>query len=234
MGTIQDRMISLAAGVFHYREAGDVDASPVILLHALGRDAQDWDVVIGALSSHFHVFALDQRGHGQSVRPDTYSFEGMRDDLDQFVTSLGIEHFTLIGHSMGGTVALLFAEKWPERLMRLIIEDTPPPYLQDPPMPLPPDEPRAPVPFDWRLAKPIAEQLRNPDPAWWADLSKITVPTLVIGGGSASHIPQEKLAEVAQLIPTCQLITIEAGHAVHQNKPDEFVEAVLRFLGQIK
>lgn len=232
MGAIQDRMISLAAGTFHYREAGETDAAPVILLHALGSDAQNWDVVAGALASHFHVFALDQRGHGQSARPDVYSFESMRDDLDQFVTVLGIERFTLIGHSMGGTVAYLFAEKWPERLKRLIIEDTPPPYRQEPPMPLPPETPPAPVPFDWRLVKPIVEQLRDPDPAWWTDLPKITVPMLLIGGGSASHISQKKLAEVARLIPTCQLITIEAGHAVHQNKPDEFIGAVLRFLAR--
>jgi pimeloyl-ACP methyl ester carboxylesterase len=157
----------------------------------------------------------------------------MRDDLDQFVTTLGIEDFNLVGHSMGGTVALLFAEKWPERLKRLIIEDTPPPYREELPMPLPPEAPPAPVPFDWRLVRPIVEQLRNPDPAWWTDVPKITVPTLLIGGGSASHIPQEKLAEVAQLIPTCQMITIEAGHAVHQKKPDEYIDAVLRFLGQI-
>jgi esterase len=230
MHPIHDGTILLDAGSFYYREAGDPAAAPVILLHALGRDAQDWDAVAQALAGRFHVFALDQRGHGQSVRPDTYSFESMRDDLHQFASELGFDVFTLIGHSMGGTVALLFAERWPERLKQLVIEDTPPPYHQDPPVPLPPENPPAPVAFDWRLVRPIYEQLRDPDPAWWSSLPAITVPTLLIAGGSASHIPQEKLAEVARLIPTCQLITIEAGHSVHQNKPAEYLDAVLHFL----
>ncbi len=59
-------------------------------------------------------------------------------------------------------------------------------------------------------------QLYSPDPAWWENLVTITIPTLIIGGGATSHIPQEKLAEVAHLIPDCRLVTIEgAGHTIH-------------------
>ena len=74
-------------------------------------------------------------------------------------------------------------------------------------------------------------QLNNPDPSWWNDLPTITVPTLIIGGSSTSHVPQEELAEVARLIPNCSLVTIEgAGHAVHQNRPSEYIELVRDFL----
>lgn len=233
MTILSDHTISLATLTFHYREAGDVAAPPLILLHALGTNAQDWDEVALALAERYHVFALDQRGHGESARPgisSLYTFEAMRFDLKVFVDTLRLDRITLIGHSMGGTVAFLFAELYPDRIERLVIEDTPPPRGNSD-LPEPPDDPDVPVPFDWQLLKPIVRQLNNPDPSWWNNLPTITVPTLLIGGGSTSHIPQEELAEVARLIPNCRLITIEgAGHAVHQNRSSEYIEIVKEFL----
>jgi len=110
---------------------------------------------------------------------------------DAIADTFSLDRFTLIGHSMGGTVAFLFAERWPDRVERLVIEDTPPPWSIS--LPDPPDDPPGPVPFDWQLVKPIVHQLRSPDPSWWRDLPTITAPTLVIGRGSTSHVPQEKL-----------------------------------------
>lgn len=239
MTSIADHTISLADLTFHYREAGDSSAPPLVLLHALGVDAHDWDEVVPMLAERYHVFALDQRGHGESARSDVYSFEAMRDDLKAFVDVLSFERFTLIGHSMGGTVVFLFVEKWPERVERLIIEDTPPPFVQEQsaddsiadPSEQIPDEPSEPVPFDWRLLKPIVHQLNAPNPDWWNDLATISVPTLIIGGGPTSHVPQEKVAEAARLIPDCRLVTIEdAGHAVHDNRPEQFKDVVRDFL----
>lgn len=235
MNSIVERTISLADLTIHYCEAGDPLAPPIVLLHALGRDAHDWDAITLALAERYHVFALDQRGHGATTRAEPYTFEAMRDDLKTFADALSIDTFTLIGHSMGGTVAFLFAETWPGRLVRLITEDTPSPFVPTPELASrlsdPPDEAPRPVPYDWRLVKPIYRQLRSPDPAWWENLATITVPTLLIGGGSTSHIPQEKLAEVARLIPDCRLVTIEgAGHRVHQIRPSEYLKVVRDFL----
>ena len=230
MPVLTDHTISLADLTFHYREAGDPAAPPLVMLHALGPDAHDWDEVALALAERYHVFALDQRGHGESARPGIYSFEAMRDDLKVFVDALALDRFTLIGHSMGGTVSFLFAERWPDRIERLVIEDTPPPHGNIN-LPEPPDDPGEPVPFDWQLVKPIVRQLNNPDPSWWNNLPTITAPTLIIGGGATSHVPQEELVEVARLIPNCRLVTIEgSGHAVHQNRPSEYIGLVKDFL----
>jgi pimeloyl-ACP methyl ester carboxylesterase len=57
------------------------------------------------LATRRRVIALDQRGHGASVRTPGYSFEAMRDDLLEFVDQLGLGTFLLMGHSMGGSVA---------------------------------------------------------------------------------------------------------------------------------
>src|SRR5579884_4063474 len=137
---------------FHYHEAGSPDHPPLVLLHALGADARDWDEITAALADRAHVFALDQRGHGESARTDGYSFEAMRDDLRAFVDALALGRFSLIGHSMGGTVAYLFAETWPERIERLVFEDTPPPRAMGThDADNIPDEPPQPVPYEWRL-----------------------------------------------------------------------------------
>lgn len=138
MANLIDRTILLTNLTFHYREAGDSHLPPLVLLHALGTDAQDWDEVALMLAERYHVFALDQRGHGESARPGVYSFELMRDDLKAFADALSLERFTLIGHSMGGTVSFLFAEKWPDRIERLVIEDTPPPFMNGPTLAEPP------------------------------------------------------------------------------------------------
>lgn len=68
------------------------------------------------------------------------------------------------------------------------------------------------------------------DPQMWAGLTDITAPTLLIGGGAESHIPQARLAEAAALIPVCDLVTIEAGHNVHRSRPAEFTDVVLGWL----
>lgn len=231
MAALVDRTISLTDLTFHYREGGDSHSPPLVLLHGLGADAQNWDEVALMLAERYHVFALDQRGHAESARPGIYSFELMRDDLKALADALSLERFTLIGHSMGGTVSILFAEKWPERLERLVLEDTPPPYVNGPAFGEPPDEAPEPVPFDWQVLKQIVRQLGDPDPSWWNDLSTIPVPTLIIGGGATSHIPQEKLSEAARLIPNCRLVTIEgSGHAVHENSPSEYKELLRDFL----
>jgi 3-oxoadipate enol-lactonase len=76
----------------------------------------------------------------------------------------------------------------------------------------------------------IRRQLSDPDPAWWEGLGQITARTLVIGGGPASHIPQDQVAGLARRIPAARLETIPAGHLVHAADPAAFTAAVLAFL----
>lgn len=78
----------------------------------------------------------------------------------------------------------------------------------------------------------IVGQVNAGDPAAWDGLSAITAPTLLIGGGPASHIPQGKIADVTTRIPRCTLLTIPAGHHVHTARPAEFADAVLDWLSR--
>lgn len=214
---------------FAFRESGDPEAHPVILLHAMGPDGTDWDRVAERLAARFHVIALHQRGFGPATRTGDYTFERLRDDVIALADTLGLSTFSLVGHSMGGTVAYLVAQKVPERVARLVVEDTPPPWGGD--MPDPPEEPPQPVPFEWEMWRGIARQLKYPDPRWWDELPDIECPVLIIGGGEKSHIPQGLLQRVASLIPNCRLVTIPAGHNVHAAKLEEFMAEVEGFLG---
>jgi 3-oxoadipate enol-lactonase len=127
--------------VCHVRGASRAPA--LVLLHGLGDDGSTWDVAGEEFARHFRVLAIDLRGHGQSDWPGTYSFELMRDDVLGVLDQLGLERVNLLGHSMGGTVAYLIAERAPGRLDRLILEDTPPPYPWGRTAPEKPDTPRA-------------------------------------------------------------------------------------------
>lgn len=214
---------------FQYRETGDASAPPLVALHALGQNAQSWDQVAAVLGKKYRVLALDQRGHGGSARAGEYSFELMSEDLYLFANALGLERFTLLGHSMGGTVSYLFSETHPSRVERLVVEDTPPPFPYKP-LDIPP-EPSEPLPFDYLVVPSIFHQLNEPNPEWWARLSNISAPTLIVGGGSTSHIPQEKLKEVSELIPNCELETIEGvGHGMHLVNLQAVLDVITRFL----
>lgn len=211
-----------------HRVAGDPAAPPMLLLHGLGHDSQTWDAVLPALARTHRVYALDLRGHGDSPHPGEYSFELMRDDVLGFLGTMGIDRCVLIGHSLGGTVGVLVARAAPHRLTHLVLGDIVPPppgALDRPPLPVPAE----PTPYDWAAINAIRAQLTDPDPAWTADLVSVAVPTLIVGGAT-SHFPQHLLAEAAAAMPDARLVTLDCGHHVHRDRPEEFLLAVTAFL----
>lgn len=220
---LQRHALTLPAGRFSYLESGSGD--PVVLLHALGRSAADWTTVMKRLSERWRCIALDQRGHGHSCRPGVYSFERLEADLRAFVDQLELDRFALLAHSMGATAAWIFAQRSPERLDRLIIEDTPPP-VGGGAVPAVPEAPPEPVDYDWSARRQLLEQLGSPDEGWWNELANVTAPTLLISGGTdtARH------ATATRVLPMGELVTIPAGHWVHGTDPDAFVDIVHRFL----
>ena len=84
--------------------------------------------------------------------------------------------------------------------------------------------------FDPRAITSVVHELRAPDPGWWAGLSRVTRPTLLVTGGRRSHVSQDDLAVVADRIPSCRHVTIPVGHRVHTHAPERFAGAVLEFL----
>jgi pimeloyl-ACP methyl ester carboxylesterase len=109
----------------HYLEWGAEGAPPLVLLHGLRGHARVWEDVAEALCGDYHVYALDQRGRGDTDHAPggDYSTDAFVADLAGFVDAIGLDKFILFGHSMGGRNSIAFAGEYPERLERLCIVD---------------------------------------------------------------------------------------------------------------
>jgi len=114
--------ITIYGQKIHYIEAGS--GPNVILLHGLGGSSQVWQFNIGPLAEKYHVFVPDQIGFGKSDKPlVNYRIRTYVDFLDQFCKQLKIERPTLIGNSMGGWVAAIYAATYPDRVDKLVLAD---------------------------------------------------------------------------------------------------------------
>ncbi len=104
---------------------GDPEKAPVILLHGLSSNARTWRQVAEHLAAAGHtVYAVDQRGHGQSDKPDDgYDFVTVTDDLLHLCDALGLAAPIIAGQSWGGNVVLTFAARYPERTAGIVLVD---------------------------------------------------------------------------------------------------------------
>lgn len=212
-----------------FREWEGPDDAPVVLLHSLGEDSTTWTRVAAELSQSHGVYAFDFRGHGASEHTPQYSLELMRDDIQGAIDNLGLSNVALIGHSLGGMVAYLVAVQDCHRLTHLVLEEAPPPLPVVPAREIP-EPPADALSFDWNAVVAIYAQRNEPDPRWWGLLSSIKIPTLIIGGGSSSHVDQRQIARLADQLEACRVVTIDVGHNVHTARPDEFVASLTEFL----
>ena len=108
----------------HFKESGQ--GRVVILLHGLFGSSDNWHHIALRLAENFHVFALDQRNHGQSPHSAEMNYPLMADDVDEFMTARRIKSAAVIGHSMGGKTAMQFALQFPQRVEKLLVVDMAP------------------------------------------------------------------------------------------------------------
>ena len=96
---------------------------PLLLLHGFTGHAHAWDTLSIALQPSFHVYALDQRGHGESDPAEVYNAVASFDDIAGVVDQLGLTALVLVGLSMGGRNAMYFTSKRPDSVTKLVIVD---------------------------------------------------------------------------------------------------------------
>ncbi len=98
--------------------------APLVLIHGLGGDADDWAFCLTPLSASHRVIALDLLGFGRSDKPFmAYDIEVFVEVLQRFLSKLDIERATLVGGSLGGWIAVTLALQFPERVHKLILVD---------------------------------------------------------------------------------------------------------------
>lgn len=109
-----------------HRDFGGEGRPPLVILHGLLGSSRNWQTAGRDLAAHFHVCALDLRNHGESFHAREMDYAIMAGDVVAWLDATGFERVHLLGHSMGGKVAMRLACSRPARLDRLVVVDIAP------------------------------------------------------------------------------------------------------------
>ena len=247
----------------HYREMGE--GKPMMILHGLFGFSDNWQSHAKKLADYYRVILVDLRNHGRSKWSDDFSYDIMSDDIQMLVEDLGLEDLILVGHSMGGKVAMHFAQKFPDYLEKLVVVDI---GIKQYPMhhehilagihsvtldnvgSRREAEAQLSVHIDsygvkqfllknlywiekgqlaWRMNVHVLEREMNNILSSIPEIEVMT-PTLFIRGALSNYILDDDIDTIEHVFPDMELITIdEAGHWVHAEAAEEFLESLLGF-----
>ena len=210
---------------------------PLILLHGNGEDCAYFARQMDSFSEHFHVIALDTRGHGQTPRGEApFTIRQFAEDLLAFMDQHNIEKAHLLGFSDGGNIAMVFALAHPERVDKLILNGA---NLDASGVKR---KIQIPIEIGYRIAKFFARKspkakknaemlglMVNDPNVKPEELSRIQNQTLVIAGDN-DMIKDKHTRLIAKSIPHAELCIIRGDHFIANKNPEAFNEAVLRFL----
>src|SRR5690242_334104 len=96
----------------HFRARGE--GEPLIILHGLLGSSSNWSAMAELLAERFLVFSLDLRNHGDSPHSSEFGFLSLAEDLKHFMERQHLHCATILGHSLGGKTAMVFADRYPE------------------------------------------------------------------------------------------------------------------------
>ena len=222
-----------------------VDEPTLLLVHGYTGGQEDWNPVISALAKHRRVITYDHRGHGASghaTDASAYTFDRLLTDLVAMVDDLQLDNFDLLGHSMGGVVAMRFALAHPERLRSLVLMDTGaapsgqlPRDVLDPLVVAGREHGMAHVAtwighpqrttMDVEAFAGFADELER-YPSMLAALAGLRLPVTVIVGENDTGLRDAAMA-LATTIPQARLEVIpDAGHSPQEDNPAAWLAAV--------
>ena len=244
------------------------EGSPVAILHGLFGSGRNWRSIAQQLAAHHRVLAFDLRNHGASPWADGMSYREMVEDMRASLSARGIRRAALLGHSMGGKVAMLAALLDPAEVERLVVVDIAP--APNPPTLLayvramrtvdlagitrrsevdarladavPDAAERAfllqnlaitGIQPHWRLNLEALEQ-GFPEIVGFPDLPEAAVydgPTLFVAGARSGYLRSDHEAAIGRFFPRARIARLEnAGHWVHAEQPQAFLDLVQPFL----
>ena len=105
------------------RELGEAIAPNLVILHGLLGTSDNWQTLGKRFAETHRVHLIDQRNHGRSPHHPVHSYEAMAEDVLHYLDERNIQRASIIGHSMGGKTALVFAHRYPDRVQKLVIAD---------------------------------------------------------------------------------------------------------------
>ncbi len=119
--------IVLSTGItMKYVEMGQADGDVIIFLHGMTDNSRSWSLIAPYFTENYHVYLLDQRGHGDTDKPDLrmYPISLYASDLAAFMDEMEIETADIVGHSLGSMIAQTFAINYPEMVDCLVLESS--------------------------------------------------------------------------------------------------------------
>jgi pimeloyl-ACP methyl ester carboxylesterase len=240
---------------FYALYQGDVRGKRnLVLVHGAGGSHLDWPAPLRRLKGA-NVYALDLPGHGRSEDPGRSSITAYRDFLLAFLDALGLERATVVGHSMGGGIALAFALHYPDRLAGLVLVGSGARLRVLPAILtgiLSDFETTVDLVCDYAYGPGATEQLKRlgrqrllktPPEVLHGDyvacdafdvmerLGEVRSPTLVIGGTADRLTPPKYGIYLRDHIPGAELVLVDtAGHMVMLEKPEVVSRAISKFI----
>jgi len=250
-------LMEINGHISHVLERGTGEA--LLLVHGTAGTTLDWEETVADLSETHRVVAIDLVGMGFSERVEgrSYGFALWTEQIVGILDALDIDQVSIIGQSLGGGIAAVFAGTYPDRTKRLVSVDSGPwmpPLLAL--MLLPgigelmlrrvaywPDRPDQGERYAERLRqvyrirgtrrhllKAMRGQFLRPRQYFHA-LSNIGCPTLILHGANDDIIPLRAAKALQRRIPGSRVIVLDdAGHFAMQDQPGRFVEEIRRFL----
>lgn len=247
--------------VLAYEEAGDGAAPPLLFVHGLACDRSYFAPQVEHFKRTHRTIAVDLRGHGESDKPEqAYTVEAFAEDLAWLCEQLRVEKPVVVGHSMGGVVGLVLAEKHPDLPVAVVMVDMPTAALSGPPQG---SDPRVRIleglrgPEYAQIARRFVEGMFLPtdDPArkaqivegmtsapqhvfcsviehvWSADLTAAAAGCTVPALYIQAAAPRPELDRLAELCPKLVVgRTVGAGHFNMLEVPEQVNAMIERFL----
>jgi 3-oxoadipate enol-lactonase len=251
--------MKIEANQIHINFETHGQGQPAIFLHGYPFDHTIWDAMLPFLSGRIRSILPDLRGFGQTDAPNgMYTMRQHADDVAGLMDALGIEKAVLVGHSLGGYIALAFAQAYPQRLSGIgmvatqAVADTPEQrygryataekVLKEGSIvaaemmpPIVTADPELQVRLRELIlqAQPqgIAGTLKGmaERPNFTGDLPQIQAPVEIVAGENDRGIPLERSREMEKLFPNAHLVVIpNAGHMVMMEAPQLTAEAINR------
>ena len=260
MNKIQCKTIKIDGLDVLYYTAGQ--GEPLVVIHGGGGDARTWWLNIAELAEKYTVYAPDLPGYGGSQPLDgDYYIPELADFLDKFARSLGLEKFHLVGHSLGGGIALNYALKFPQKIRKLVLVSSLclgreiafwvrlfslPALIQSLGA------------VTMALLKGLKWVLKQLNPAEFImplspasmtvggsittfrqqtlvleqRLAEIKMPTLLVWGARDPIVPVRQAYRAAKVIPDCRVeVFKKRGHNVHRDELKKFSSVITGFLG---
>lgn len=249
--------------LLHYQTLGQ--GKPLVLLHGLFGSGNNWGTIAKHFSQHYQVICVDLRNHGQSGRSASQSYADMADDLLELSDALRLERIHLLGHSLGGKVAMHFATEYADRVEKLIVVDMAiraytdaHTHLIDAMMEVDLSTLQSRQEVDKHLSHSVPQtELRQfllmnvvkseNSLVWRINLDALKTnypnlqqavcknahyekPCLFIRGEYSDYVQESDIEQIRTHFKKAQFASLPAGHWVHAELPQPFIEVVGKFL----